>query len=199
MKGIIKTGILSLIAIVVTVIAVNKVSIDDDKSTYKGKPIETVACSYAFNTKDLKKVYGFADYVSVVKVNKEKSTQYKNVTEVGNGDKFGIPYTEYSVTVKENLKGKLPQTENINILKSGGLSYNKDKYYVDEGDILLEEDKYYVMAFCVQEAGALLVSGMGATEKIDYGMFWNNDDVDMYKKICNTSINASRKRYKYRE
>lgn len=195
MKKFLRTGFLLIIAVIITMYNTNSLNNKKEVNMHKGKPIEKVACSYLTN--DLQSLYGYCDYVAIVKVNTEKTTKYKNVTDVGGGEKFGIPYTVYCVTVEENIKGKLPKGEEIEVTKSGGLTYAGDKYYVDYGDILPEEDGYYVMAFCVQDDGTLLASGIGSAKEITYGKIWGNDDIDKYIKLCDNSVNCNRKRYKY--
>lgn len=196
-KKIVKSGIIFWVAVFVTFFSIateNQMERDD---LFKGKPIEKVACSSSFNKEDLESIYGFSDYVTVVKINKEEAIHYENVTNMGAGEKFGIPYTDYSITVKENLKGSLPDDAPIIVTKAGGLSKDKKTYYVDEGDILLEEGECYIMAFCVQEDGSLLASGVGSAKSIKYGYPWYND-VEKYRKICENSANIHRKRYQYK-
>lgn len=197
----IKTFLLAAMALSVTVLSGKSAFVTEPEESadmHKGKQIEVVAGSDTFGENELDKIYGFCDHVVVVKIESEGGTTYKNVTDMGNGKKFGIPYTSYKVKVVKNLKGELPTNKNIDVKKAGGLSYDKDKYFVDEDDQLPEEGKYYVMAFCVQSDGSLLSSGSSTTLPIKRTLF-SFDGIEKYQDACDNSVTYYRERYVYKE
>lgn len=193
----IKMFIFALIAVGVTGIFISECkSVNTDDEFHNGKKIERVMGSSEVEDGDLKATFGYADYVAVVKIQSEEATNYKNVTATENG-KFGIPYTRYKVKVCENLRGELPKDKEINISKAGGLSMDGEYYYADEGDVLPEEGRYYIMSFCVQQDGSLLASGTNTTIAIRHSVL-GTQNIDRYRKACRECVVKNRDRYIYR-
>ena len=193
----IKMFIFMMMAVGVTGIFISECkSVTTDDGFHNGKKIERVMGSSEVTDGDLKGTFGYADYVAVVKIQSEDTTNYKNVTQTETV-KFGIPYTKYKVKVCENLRGELPKDKEITVSKAGGLSIDGKCYYVDEGDVLPEEGRYYIMSFCVQQDGSLLASGADTTIAIRHSVL-GTQNIDRYRKACKDCVIKKRDRYTYR-
>ena len=118
---------------------------------------------FAINYNDLKQVVGSADYVFVGTVESDEGTVYKNYvtmeTENGGTKEVGTPYSNYMVTVIENIKGNLITDKPIPVQKSGGLSEDGTTIYLYEGDELPREGATYIFFAYAQQDGSLLISG----------------------------------------
>lgn len=117
-------------------------------------PISRVQASYMFNVFNPQEVVGMADYVFIGYVNRKDGTEYM----LPESD-MGVPYTEYTVTVVENIKGELITDEPIQVYKDGGLARDKSCICLYEGDTLPEEGKLYLFSAMTGETGQLSCSG----------------------------------------
>lgn len=72
----------------------------------KDLPINYISGDYVIDMKNPKEVVGLGDYVFVAQVNEEIKTVHRNIKEIGT-KKIGMPYTIYTITVIDNLKGKI--------------------------------------------------------------------------------------------
>lgn len=132
-----------------------KVSISKLKTNYG-------ASSYIFDLKDLNKVTSYADYVFIGKVNEIEGTTYENIQKIkldGNEKTIASTYTDYKITVIENLKGKLKKNTPLPIQKEGGIDYDQKSISLLEDDFLPENGKYYIFVVYVQKDGTLLIPG----------------------------------------
>ena len=90
---------------------------------------------------------------------------YKNkislTAQDGNSKLWGEPYTNYDVSVINNIKGKL--SDKIEIQKFGGLDQSGEFYIIPEGDVLLEERNTYVLFAYKQNDGSLIVRGKNSS------------------------------------
>lgn len=131
-------------------------------------PIEYMQASYSINPADPSELVGDADYVFVGKVDKIAGTTYKHhiafEDEKGNKIEVTDPYTDYYITVYDNIKGELILNNSIPIQKAGGISQDKKSYTLYEDDFLLEEGEVYIFyAYAQFIDGSLLVSGANST------------------------------------
>ena len=96
---------------------------------------------YVYNVNDKGAVMDFSDNTFIGLVVNMKETRYWNVS--ANPDDH--PHTIYSVKVIKNIKGDLPIGDTVLLAKSGGLSKDKKKLYLEYGDSLLTENRLYVL------------------------------------------------------
>ena len=79
-------------------------------------------------------IVGWGDYVFVARVESELRTEYTNLRQNEDGTITGKPYTVYSITVLENIKGELRKNEPIEFFKHGGVNYDGLSISLLEGD-----------------------------------------------------------------
>src|SRR5690606_8977690 len=77
----------------------------------KDIPIIYGEASFMINVDEPREIAGWGDYVFVAKIEEELRTEYSNIRENENGTKVGKPYTVYSITVTDNLKGKIQKNK----------------------------------------------------------------------------------------
>ncbi len=153
-----------------------------------GTPIETIDGTYSVDVTDFKQVVGDSDYVIVAEVKDYVDTSY-SVT--------GLPLTEYSVQVVENIKGKLDTTTEIDLIKEGGLNKKHSAFIVYENDFLPQIGKTYIFCLYGQSSGAIRACGQNYTLKIENSSDYQNernylDILDAYEN----EIVSERTRYK---
>ena len=129
-------------------------------------PTEIYGVSYSIDVSDLKAVVGDSDYVVVAEVKDYVSTSYSA---------SGMPLTEYTIQVVENIKGKLDTSKEISILKEGGLNEKIDKFVIYENDILPQVGKYYIFCIYGQSSGANRVCGENCTLPIENGQNYSSE------------------------
>lgn len=130
---------------------------------------DPVSYSYVIDIDNPKEVAGHVDLVFVGRVESQKDVVYEDVfnRETENGIKAtGTPYTNYDITVLENLKGELKSNKTIPILKEGGVSMDGKHLILGEGDFMPEEGDVCVFFISVQEDGTLLLPGKNFSVKI---------------------------------
>lgn len=133
-------------------------------------PVESSAASYVVDIDNKNETVGLVDYLFVAKVLSNDKTIYKDVItmETENGSKeVGSPYTQYTIEVMDNIKGKLKKNKPFQILKDGGVDHNLEKVILDEGDMLPQENKYYIFLGFAQKDGSLLISGPNSNIPLD--------------------------------
>ena len=134
-------------------------------SVYKGLPIYYCDSSYCIDVESINEMVSHADYVFVGTVTDCISESYKNkislTAQDGNSKLWGEPYTNYDVSVINNIKGKL--SDKIEIQKFGGLDQSGEFYIIPEGDVLLEERNTYVFFAYKQNDGSLIVRGKNSS------------------------------------
>ncbi len=134
-------------------------------SVYKGLPIYYCDSSYCIDVESINEMVSHADYVFVGTVTDCTSESYKNkislTAQDGNSKLWGEPYTNYDVSVINNIKGKL--SDKIEIQKFGGLDQSGEFYIIPEGDVLLEERNTYVFFAYKQNDGSLIVRGKNSS------------------------------------
>jgi hypothetical protein len=165
-------------------------------------PVTNLSGSFSIDVHDLSQVVGDADYVFVAKVNDEIETIYKDTVtiETKDGDKeVSDPYTKYSITVIDNIKGKLKKNKEFDILKAGGISEDKKSIILYEDDELFKEDNYYIMSVYAQPDGSLLVSGPNsslALANTSKAEIVSSEEYKKYKKAFENEKVSDRLRFK---
>lgn len=123
--------------------------------------------SYDFDQNNLYEVVGYSDHVFVAKVEKNIKTKYDHVERIKLWKKFGLPYTQYSLRVIENIKGHIEKNTEILYQQFGGLSIDKKVISLVQGDQLLEEGAYYIIAASTRSDGALYSTAPKGHQKIE--------------------------------
>ena len=134
-------------------------------SVYNGLPVYYCGSCYCVDVESMAETVNHADYVFVGTVANHLSESYKNAIpltdEDGNNEMWGEPYTNYEISVLNNIKGSL--SGNVNIQKFGGLDQSGDFYIIPEGDIILDEGNTYIFFAYEQEDGSLVVRGKNSS------------------------------------
>lgn len=163
-------------------------------------PVNTLLGVSSIDDHDLKQIVGDADYVFVAKVNDEIETLYKNKVTIEDGTKeIGDPYTKYSVTVIDNIKGKLKKNNKFDLLQVGGISEDKKSIVVFEDDKLFQVGKYNIMAAYAQPDGSLLVGGPNSSKELtetSIDKIASSETYLAYKKAQEEQIVTDRERFK---
>jgi hypothetical protein len=158
-------------AVLVTggVIGANSLTTSNDDKTVEAHvniselPIQPMRGSFVIDVNNKKETVGLSDYVFVGKVVSNKGTIYKDIVtmedENGKPKDVGSPYTNYTIEVIDNIKGKLRKNSPFEILKQGGVTQDNKAIYVFENDTLPEEGKYYIFLGYAQKDGSILISG----------------------------------------
>lgn len=128
---------------------------------------EEYSSTYAFDIFDLKKYIGFVDYVFVGRVDKLVGTSYRDVIYVDDGRISAIPYTNYMVTVTQNIKGNLQTGKSIPLAKLGGVSYDGKSLVMASEESLPREEKYYIFSGYADENGELYIVDPGSSVALD--------------------------------
>lgn len=145
---------------------------------------------------------GFADNVFVGYVEKLEGTEYKfpvTIETEGETKEVSKPYTNYSVTVVDNIKGKLKKNNAIPMQKAGGISEEEDLYLLFEDDFLPEEGKYYIFSTFTQPDGSLLISGPNSNIALNAenkSEIVSSDNYKKYSKAVENEIKSNRERFK---
>lgn len=161
-------------------------------------PVVYDNASCMVNIQEPKEVVGWGDYVFVAKVENELRTEYTNIRENEDGDITGKPYTVYSITVIDNLKGELKKNEPIEFFKHGGVNYDGKSISLLEGDQLLESGKYYIL-IAASETDGRLGQGMpnSAIElNVDTKQeIVSNQEYKNFKKYVKNEVTFDRERF----
>lgn len=166
-------------------------------------PISEIRGTFAIDYDNLNAVVGDADYVFVGKVVTEEGTIYKDSVMIEDKDgkdvEISSPYTNYTVSVIENIKGNLTTETPINIQKFGGLSKDKSEYFIYEGDELPIVDDTYIFYVYAQPDGSLLASGPVSNTPINTKRTRDLSSDDEYQDVLEAVENqelTQRKRFK---
>ncbi|MBD8500314.1 hypothetical protein [Paenibacillus arenosi] len=139
---------------------------NEQETSSSNLPIHHLHGTFSIDVHDPKAVVGDADYVFVGRVDKLVNTEYKNAvtleTETGTKE-VASPYTNYSITILENLKGELQTGVSNPVQKSGGVNEDGASIVLYEEDILPQVDNVYIFVAYAQKDGSLLVSGPNST------------------------------------
>lgn len=115
-----------------------------------------------FDFSDLRKCVGFVDYVFVGTVEEQVGTSYRNgevYYDIGEKpDESGVSvYTQFSVTVKENIKGDLRTDISIPLYKNAGVDKRTNKLVMMQYDSMPLVGKDYIFLCNVHEDGKLVI------------------------------------------
>lgn len=157
-------------------------------------PISYLHADFLVDTDNPREVVGAADYYFVAKIDQVVGTTYKNpvTIETENGHKeVADPYTNYKITVTENIKGNLNTDSPIEIVKAGGIAQDKKSILLYENDTLLEVGQSYIITAFAQHDGSLLIAGPNSSERITSAKMSKND----YKQYYEEEVEVTRERY----
>jgi len=181
----------------------NKSNIETDY--YKGLPVEYRSGSY-LDVSTPKKAIGASEYVFIAKINSILRTEYRYPTEIADGLRtktVSDPYTIYSVTVIENIKGNLIKTIDIEVEQMGGMAEDNKSYSFLEDTGLLNIGEYYILLACVPFEKELAEINIPGTF-IPLGKITESDtleiitdiaraeDISIIKNIINNSLETSK-------
>ena len=141
--------------------------------TYNGLPISEESAMWMYNTSTPEKAIGAHQYVFVAKVNRILRTEYKNSRKIKTGlfekQVISDPYTIYSITVIQNIKGELITSEEIEYRQYGGISEEGDSYTFFEGVRLLNENEYYILMAGTSKVDDNILTGANPNGRIALG------------------------------
>lgn len=103
-------------------------------------PIHHIMGSFSINVDDFRELARDADNIFIARIDELIDTEYRDMfkKESEQGDKdWWSPYTNYKVTVLDNIKGDLVRNISIPIRKAGGVIYDKSAVEIYEDDELL--------------------------------------------------------------
>lgn len=162
-------------------------SLEYNESDYKDLPRFEAIAGYAYDTSSPEKAIGVADYVFIAKINGILRTEYKFSTK--------DPYTVYSATVIENIKGKIVKDENIEIIAHGGLNIDKKSYTIFGGIEFLNVGEYYILLPYTTSDGRLGISNTTSIVNIGKSIGSSNNTVERYKEAAENPIAPEGKKY----
>lgn len=175
----------------------------NEKDLSKGDlPVTNLSGSFSIDVHDLNQIVGDADYVFVAKVNNEVETLYKDKVTIETKDgtkEVSDPYTKYSITVIDNIKGKLKKNNEFDIIKQGGISEDQKSIVLYEDDELFQVGKYHIMSAYAQPDGSLLVSGPNSSlvlTETSKDKIVSSEEYKKYKKALEREVKGDRKRFK---
>lgn len=164
------------------------------------KPNKELSIQYlsgmnVINIENPKEVVGYGDYVFVARIDEEIKNVHRSVEERDNG----IPMTTYSITVIDNLKGKIKKNTPIKFSKIGGISSSSNMLTLLEGDTMLEEGKYYILVAAGSHDGSIIQAAATAAIKLDVTSkeeIVSSQAYKDYKKYIKEEVKYQRTRYK---
>ncbi|GAA1405233.1 cell surface protein [Glutamicibacter uratoxydans] len=173
-----------------------------DETQGSSLPISIASGSFIIDVDNPRAVVGDADYVFVGQVDSFAGTDYKFPTTIENADgsekEIGTPYSNFKVTVLENLKGELVTTEPIDLQKWGGISEDKKSVVLYEDDSLPKKGRSYVFAAYAQPDGTLLVSGPNSNIALaegDSASAMSSEAVQQYVDAVAHQVTSERERF----
>lgn len=106
-----------------------------------------------------------------------------------------FPYTNYKVTVLENIKGSLKQDTQVPITKFGGVNKDKTAIVLNEEDYLPQQGDICMFAIRVREDGVLVSNAKNTSNLItrDTANTYSNEDIETYKdsEVYQTYVNGA--------
>jgi len=175
----------------------------DSESVTTNSEIEVspLSASFDIDVNNVNAVVGDADNVFVGYVGKLEGTEYKYPvtieTAVGTKE-VSSPYTNYSITVIDNIKGKLKKNQPISVQKSGGISQDQDVYLLYEGDSLPVDGRYYIFNTYNQPDGSILISGPNSNIELNadsMSEIVSSEEYKKYVKAVKNEVKSDRKRF----
>ena len=170
---------------------------EESKEPPKKQPLKEVLQDMVDVTNPAE-IVGWGDYVFVARVESELRTEYTNLRQNEDGTITGKPYTVYSITVLENIKGELRKNEPIEFFKHGGVNYDGLSISLLEGDQLLESGKTYIL-IAASEADGRLGQGMpNSSIELDLSQRQSYSTKSEYSSYCEyvrDEVECERTRY----
>lgn len=152
-------------------------------------PVDSVMATFIYDISSLENVVGYADYVFVGKVKEYKQTNTDTLSE--------IPETIYSVEVVENIKGNLSINNNIDLIKSGGLTKDYKHKVIFNKDILPKVNELYIFSTFALENKEIKAEGENSTIKLENSEDYKNDTKYLnFIEAYQNQIVFDRQRYK---
>lgn len=158
-------------------------------------PIQYVSGMNVINIENPKEVVGYGDYVFVARIDEEIKNVHSSVEDLDPG----IPMTTYSITVIDNLKGKVKKNTPIEFSKIGGISSSSNMVTLLEGDIILEEDQCYILVAAGNDDGSMIQAAATGAVKLDVTSkeeIMSSQLYKDYKKHIKEEVKYQRPRYK---
>ena len=174
---------------------------DNAQNVQKNIPVEYIHGTFSIDVDSPQEIVGSADYVFVGYVNELTDTVYKRpvVIETSTGSKeISSPYTNYNITIIDNIKGSLKKNSLIPIQKSGGINKDGNSYALYEKDVLPQDGKYYIFSAYAQSDGSLLVSGPNCNIELNEkskAEIMKSEEYKKYKNAYKDEIKNDRKRF----
>lgn len=175
-------------------------------------PVSERHGSFSIDVDDPATTVGDADYVFIGYVDSLEGTTYKHrvTLETADGSReVSSPYTDFQVTVIENIKGELVTDTSLPVQKSGGVSEDGSSLVLYEDDVLPEVGFTYVfLAYGQRDDGSLLVSGPNSSPAIENAgadllespekRAELDDDkiVRLYRTAAENAVESDRERFK---
>ena len=153
---------------------------------YTNLPIRYTEATYAYDTNSPEKAIGVADYAFIAKVNNILRTEYRHPIEtIRDEEKVTVwdPYTVYSVTVIENIKGEIVKKQDIEVVQHGGIDIDGNSIVLMEEMKLLNVGEYYILLPYTAEDGRLGISNktsivsLGKPTENEITMFDKPDEI----------------------
>jgi hypothetical protein len=175
----------------------------DIKNNIDELPISYMKGSFVVDMENKNETVGLVDYVFVAKVISNNKTIYKDIvtmeTENGEAKEVGTPYTQYTIEVIDNIKGKLKKNNSFEILKHGGIEQELESIYIFEDDVLPQENNYYIFLGYAQDDGTILISGPNSNILLNANSkqeIVSSNEYKEYKKAFKNEIKFERERSK---
>lgn len=162
-------------------------------------PIIYDDASFMVDTEKPEEIVGWGDYVFVAKVEGELRTEYTNIRNNADCTITGKPYTVYSITVVDNLKGRLKKNKPIEFFKHGGVNYDGKSISLLEGDQLLESGKYYILTAASENDGRLGQGMPNSAIKLNAGSkqeIVSDKEYKNFKKYVKNEVKFDRERFR---
>ncbi|WP_249595677.1 cell surface protein [Peribacillus frigoritolerans] len=161
-------SLLFIVSLSLIVSACSNSKKDVDSEDKKNLKVIQMDGTFAVDVDDRNETVGDADYVFIGRVDEDVDTLYKDPVTIETSDgakEVSTPYTNYQVTVLQNIKGDLVTDTSIPIQKAGGINEDGSSVVLYEDDTLPEEGKSYVFLAYAQDDGSL--SGPNSNEYVE--------------------------------
>lgn len=183
------------IVIIIIMLCISLVAAQYLMNPQKELPIQYVSGMNVINIENPKEVVGYGDYVFVARIDEEIQNVHSSAEDLDPG----IPMTTYSITVIDNLKGKIKKNTAIKFSKSGGISASSNMLTLLEGDTMLEEGEYYILVATGSHDGSIIQAAATAANKLDVTSkeeIVSSQAYKDYKKYIKEEVKYKRPRYK---
>lgn len=148
-----------------------------------------------FDLNDKEQYVGFSDYVFVGRV--EKVTYGGNHTDKyypasnPSKDKTALPYTDYEISVLQNIKGQFKTNEVINVKKHAGINSKTNSLSIIHGDVMpVENEEYIFLTKATEDGNLVIIDPFGNIPLSDKGnnVFLNEPESVNYTDTDTTAV-----------